>query len=150
IRDEVREPVKELREKLGVDNDYEAYLFLEQPESLTFLSPEQRTTVDTVRSQHKFFPGKFQGAETIQRFGYIQNLLNEITLKPAGDAGKKASRALDKILTHMASGYMVFFVFLALFFPSILACATVPLDCIDGLFANLSGFVSHVLPAGPL
>ena len=150
IRDEVREPVKELREKLGVDNDYEAYLFLEQPESLTFLSPEQRTTVDTVRSQHKFFPGKFQGAETIQRFGYIQNLLNEITLKPADDAWKKTSRALDKILTHKVWGYVIFFVILALIFQSIFAWATVPMDFIDGLFANLSGFVSHVLPAGPL
>lgn len=150
IRDEVRGPVKELREKIGVDNDYEAYLFLEQPESLTFLSPEQREIVDTIRIRHEFFPGKFQGAETIQRFGYIQNLLNEVTLKPADDAWKKTSRTLDKILTHKVWGYAIFFLILALIFQSIFAWATVPMDFIDGLFADLSGYVSRVLPAGPL
>ena len=150
IRDEVRVPIRELREKLGVDNDYEAYLFLEQPESLTFLSPEQRKIVDGIRSQHEFFPGKFQGAETIQRFGYIQNLLNEVTLKPADDAWKKTSRTLDKILTHKVWGYAIFFLILALIFQSIFAWATVPMDFIDGLFADLSSYVSRVLPAGPV
>ena len=150
IRDEVRGPVNDLRENLGVDNDYEAYLFLEQPESLTFLSPEQRDTVDTIRSHHEFFPGKFQGAETIQRFGYIQNLLNEVTLKPADDAWKKTSRTLDKILTHKVWGYVIFFLILALIFQSIFAWATVPMDFIDGLFADFSSYISRVLPAGPL
>lgn len=150
IRDEVRGPVNEVREKLGVDNDYEAYLFLEQPESLTFLSPEQRAGVDAIRSHHEFFPGKFQGAETIQRFGYIQNLLNEVTLKPADDAWKNTSRTLDKILTHKVWGYLIFFLILALIFQSIFAWATVPMDFIDGLFADFSGYVSRVLPAGPL
>ena len=150
IRDEVRVPIRELREKLGVDNDYEAYLFLEQPESLTFLSPEQRKIVDGIRSQHEFFPGKFKGAETIQRFGYIQNLLNEVTLKPAEDAWKKTSRTLDKILTHKVWGYAIFFLILALIFQSIFAWATVPMDFIDGLFADLSSYVSRVLPAGPV
>src|SRR5690606_18875940 len=150
IRDEVRVRISELREKIGVDNDYEAYLFLEQPESLTFLSPEHRKIVDGIRSQHEFFPGKFQGAETIQRFGYIQNLLNEVTLKPADDAWKKTSRTLDKILTHKVWGYAIFFLILALIFQSIFAWATVPMDFIDGLFADLSSYVSRVLPAGPV
>ncbi len=150
IRAEVREPVKEVREKLGVDNDYEAYLFLEQPESLTFLSPEQRATVDTIRDRHEFFPGKFQGAETIQRFGYIQNLLNEVTLKPADYAWKKTSRSLDKLLTHKVWGYVIFFLVLALIFQSIFAWATVPMNLIDGFFANFSAATARLLPAGPL
>src|SRR5688500_7375158 len=33
IWDEAKPPVKEVREKIGVDNDYEAYQFLEQPKS---------------------------------------------------------------------------------------------------------------------
>lgn len=150
IREEVMAPVKELRETLGVDNDYEAYLFLEQPESLVFLPAEDREKVTAIRSRHEFFPGKFQGAETIQRFGYIQNLLNEITLKPADDEWKRQSRAIDRILTHKVWGYVIFFSILALIFQSIFAWATVPMDFIDELFATLSTSLQQALPAGPL
>jgi ferrous iron transport protein B len=150
IREEVMAPVKELRETLGVDNDYEAYLFLEQPESLVFLPTKDRDKVEEIRTRHGFFPGKFQGAETIQRFGYIQNLLNEITLKPADDAWKHQSRAIDRILTHKIWGYVIFFSILALIFQSIFAWATVPMDFIDETFASLSNWLQQVLPAGPL
>src|SRR5690606_14934091 len=71
---EVAAPVKDLRNQLGVDNDYEAYLFLEQPQSLGFLNSGQKKQVDDIREKHQFFPGKFQGAETIQRYSYIQDL----------------------------------------------------------------------------
>src|SRR5688500_15360161 len=81
IWDETKAPVKELRETLGVDNDYEAYQFLEQPRSLKFLSKKDQEIVDQVRTRHQFFPGKFQGAETIQRYSFIQDLLNAVTLK---------------------------------------------------------------------
>ncbi|MFO7259012.1 MAG: ferrous iron transport protein B [Bacteroidota bacterium] len=150
IREEVMAPVKELRDTLGVDNDYEAYLFLDQPDSLAFLSQADRDTVASIRSHHNFFPGKFQGAETIQRFGYIQNLLNEITLKPADDAWKSQSRAIDRILTHKIWGYIIFFSILALIFQSIFAWATVPMDFIDELFASFSASLQQVLPEGPV
>lgn len=150
IREEVKAPVKALRDTLGVDNDYEAYLFLEQPDSLVFLSPPDRDKVSAIRTKHDFFPGKFQGAETIQRFGYIQNLLNAVTLKPADDAWKHQSRAIDRILTHRIWGYVIFFAVLALIFQSIFAWATVPMELIDELFAAMSGSLQQVLPAGPL
>src|SRR5690606_27419386 len=67
IWDESIAPVRELRQTLGVDNDYEAYQFLEQPDSLTFLSKKDRQIVSDIRDRHHFSPGKFQGAETIQR-----------------------------------------------------------------------------------
>jgi ferrous iron transport protein B len=150
IREEVMAPVKELRETLGVDNDYEAYLFLEQPDSLVFLPATDREKVSSIRTHHGFFPGKFQGAETIQRFGYIQNLLNEITLKPADDTWKRQSRAIDRILTHKVWGYVIFFSILALIFQSIFAWATVPMDFIDELFATFSSSLQEILPPGPV
>lgn len=150
IRSEVVEPVRELRQKLGVDNDYEAYLFLEQPDSLGFLPAEDRATTERIRDRHAFFPGKFQGAETIQRYSFIQDLMNQVTLKPADDAWKKYSSNLDRILTHKIWGYAIFFLILALIFQSIFAWATVPMDLIDGLFATTSNYLSRELPAGPL
>jgi ferrous iron transport protein B len=147
---EVKQSVDELRERTGVDNDYEAYLFLEQPQSLKFLSHEQKEIVDEVRAKHQFFPGKFQGAETIQRYGYIQDLLTSVTLKASDPSWKNSSTRIDKIVTHRVWGYLIFFGILFLIFQSIFAWASVPMDYIDKWFALLSGYLEGVLPSGPL
>lgn len=147
---EVAAPVKDLRNQLGVDNDYEAYLFLEQPQSLGFLNSGQKKQVDDIREKHQFFPGKFQGAETIQRYSYIQDLLNEVTLKSQDPSWKKNSTRIDRIITHRVWGYVIFFVVLFLIFQAIFPWASVPMDFIDATFAQLSSYLSDVLPAGPL
>lgn len=150
IWDDARAPVKELRDRIGIDNDYEAYQFLEQPKSLKFLSKENQQTVEQIRSSYNFFPGKFQGAETIQRYSVIQDLLNEVTLKAANLSWKNSSIRLDRILTHKIWGYLLFFAILFLIFQSIFAWATVPMDFIDSQFAQLSGYLNKVFPEGPL
>lgn len=143
-------PVKQLREQLGVDNDYEAYQFLEQPRSLKFLSNEKQDVVSKIRTTYAFFPGKFQGAETIQRYSFIQDLLNDITLKASDNSWKKNSARLDKILIHKIWGYLIFFGLLFLIFQSIFAWANLPMDLIDGLFASISSYLSSALPKGVL
>lgn len=147
---EVEAPVAELRQRTGVDNDYEAYLFLEQPQSLKFLSPDHRKIVDEVRTKYQFFPGKFQGAETIQRYGYIQDLLTSVTLKTSDPSWKNSSTKIDRIITHKVWGYLIFFGILFLIFQAIFAWASVPMDYIDSWFAQLSTFLNGVLPEGPL
>ncbi|MEO7992291.1 MAG: ferrous iron transport protein B [Chryseolinea sp.] len=147
---EAESPIKELRSGLGLDNDYEAYQFLEQPGSLKFLSTEKKNLVDSIRSTYEFFPGKFQGAETILRYSFIQDLLNSVTLKNTDNSWKKYSGQLDKVLTHKIGGYLIFFGILFLIFQSIFAWATVPMDFIDSLFAQISSSLSSILPDGPL
>ena len=78
---EAKAAVKQLREAFQLSNDYQAYQFLEQPQSLHFLSKDKQNLVESVRKANQYFPGKFQGAETIQRYGFIQDLLNEAILK---------------------------------------------------------------------
>lgn len=143
-------PVEKIREQLEVDNDYEAYQFLEQPMSLKFLSRAKQEVVSKIRAEHEFFPGKFQGAETIHRYSFIQDLLNTITLKASDDSWKKGTTRLDKILLHKAWGYLIFFGLLFLIFQSIFAWAEVPMDLIDGLFASISSYLGNALPEGAL
>ena len=150
IWDDAKKPVKEIRDRLGVDNDYEAYLFLEQPQSLHFLSEADRNTVDTIRSQHNFFPGKFQGAEAIARYKFIRDLVEEVTLKPADVSWKKYSSNIDRLVTHKVWGYIIFFFILFLIFQAIFTWATVPMDFIDVMFAGLSSSLKGLLPEGPL
>jgi ferrous iron transport protein B len=147
---ELQQPIQELRQHLGIDNDYEAYQFLEQPQTLTFLGKEKQKVVNNIREKYEFFPGKFQGAETIQRYSYIQNLLNDVTLKASDHSWKKYSTRLDKILLHKVGGYVIFFSLLFLIFQSIFAWAQVPMDFIDSAFAKFSSYLISVLPSGPL
>src|SRR5688572_19248415 len=146
---DAKAPIKEVRTLLQVDNDYEAYLFLEQPQSLSFLPKEKKLVVDEIRERYQFFPGKFQGAETIQRYSFIQDLLNEVTLKSTDHSWKKYSSQIDRVLTHKVWGYLIFFGLLFLIFQAIFAWATVPMDFIDAQFANLSQYLKGVLPEGP-
>ena len=150
IWDEAKSPVKEIRSKLGIDNDYEAYQFLEQPQTLHFLTKEKQQIVNEVRSTYSFFPGKFQGAETIQRYTFINELLSEVTLKTSDQSWKNYSSRLDRILTHRIWGYLIFLGILFVIFQAIFAWATLPMDLIDSLFANLSSWLKSVLPAGQL
>src|SRR5690606_7084424 len=150
IWEEAKAPVAAVRERLGVDNDYEAYQFLQQPQSLKFLSKTDQAVVEEIRNDHQFFPGKFQGAETIQRYSHIQDLLNEITIKQSDQPWKKHSQKIDKIVTHKVWGYVIFFALLFLIFQAIFAWATVPMDLIDVFFADLSGYLHNILPDGPL
>lgn len=150
VYDEAKPAVKVVRENLGIDNDYEAYQLLQQPQSLSFLHPKEKKIIEEISNTHSFFPGKFHGAETIQRYSFIQDLLDKITLRTSVTAWKKNNQTLDKILTHKIWGYSIFLFVLFLIFQSIFALATVPMDLIDGLFANISNYLNAALPEGPL
>lgn len=150
VYEEAKGAVKALRDQLHLDNDYEAYQILQQPTSLSFLSKAEQLLIQQISAQYDFFPGKFQGAETIHRYTFIQNLLDEVTLKVSDESWKRYNSKLDKILVHKVFGYVIFFGILFLIFQSIFAWASVPMDWIDGLFAAFSNFVGTALPDGPL
>ena len=150
VYDEAKGAVKALRDQFQVDNDYEAYQILQQTNALTFLSSDQKKKIEEISKRHNFFPGKFQGAETILRYTFIQDLLDAVTLKVSNDSWKKYSSKLDRILVHKILGYAIFFAILFLIFQSIFAWATVPMDLIDGAFASLSTYLGNILPDGPL
>ncbi|NJM24722.1 MAG: ferrous iron transport protein B [Bacteroidia bacterium] len=147
---EAHQPIKDLRASLGVDNDYEALQFLEQPQSLDFLSKEQQRVVSEIRERNQHFPGKFQGAETIQRYGFIQDLLNAVTIQAKELPWKKNSSRIDKIVTHKVWGYAIFLTVLFLIFQSIFAWAEFPMDLIDLIFASFGKWLTRTLPDGPL
>ncbi len=150
VYEDVKGAVRTVREKFQLDNDYEAYQFLQQPASLKFLNKDDQLFIEDVSKQQNFFAGKYQGAETIQRYTFIQTVLDQVTLKTAELSWKKYTSKLDFVLTHKVWGYAIFFAILFLIFQSIFAWATVPMDFIDGSFAALSNYLNKALPEGVL
>jgi ferrous iron transport protein B len=92
---------------------------------------------------------KYQHKETIYRYQEINKILNKTYIVDKSKATDLRSK-LDRIFTHKIFGY-VFFVFLLLIiFQSVFDWATLPMDLIDGTFAEIADFAKSNLPTGVL
>jgi ferrous iron transport protein B len=150
VNGELREPVNAIKTRFPTASDFEAYQLLQQAKNLKFLSDSERSFIQDVAKQYQFFPAKFQGAETIQRYGFIQSLLNKVIIKSPNPDWNKSTRVIDKIVTHKIWGYLIFFAVLFLIFQSIFAWTQPAMDFIDRLFASLSHQLGNLFPDGPL
>jgi len=150
IDKEMLPAVEKVKERFKLESEYEAYQYLQQVENLGFLSADEKSFIRETAKTNDFFQGKYQGAETILRYQFIQDLLHKVLLKNAGSEWKKFSYQMDKVLTHKIWGYLIFLGILFLIFQSIFAWAQKPMDYIDTQFANLSNSLNKVFPEGPL
>lgn len=150
ISDDIKPIVSEVREHFNLTSEYEAFQYLQQPDSFIFLTKTDKEFIQKLAKQHQLFPAKYQGAETILRYEFIQTVLNKVILKPADQEWKKLSKQIDRVLTHKIFGYLIFFVVLFLIFQSIFALAQIPMDAIDNGFASFSQYLTNLFPSGPL
>ena len=149
IDPEILPAVENFKKYFQLESNYEAYQYLQQVENLSFISESDKIFIKQTAQASNFFPGKYQGAETIIRYQFIQELLNKVIVKRADSEWKKTSQQIDKVLTHKVWGYLIFFFILFLIFQAIFAWAQAPMDLIDLSFANLSNWLDEVFPSGP-
>lgn len=150
IQKELIELVDAIQEHLHLGSRYEAYQILQQGNSLNHLSADEKKFIREISYSRNFFTGKYQGAETIQRYTFIQDLLNRAILKLPNSDWKKFSYGIDRVLTHRVWGYLIFFAILFLIFQAIFSWAQGPMDLIDTAFTALSARLEKILPQGPL
>lgn len=149
IDPEILPAIENFKKYFHLESNYEAYQYLQQVENLSFISESDKTFIKQTAQASNFFPGKYQGAETIIRYQFIQELLNKVIVKTADSEWKKTSHQIDKVLTHKVWGYLIFFAILFLIFQAIFAWAQAPMDLIDLSFANLSNWLNEIFPSGP-
>lgn len=92
---------------------------------------------------------RLQQKETIKRYQFINDVLKEGQQIDTANAEDFRSQ-LDRVLTHKFWGYVIFFLILSVIFQSIFDWSKIPMDLIDGAFANLSALANKKLPAGVL
>lgn len=68
--------------------------------------------------------------------------------RAVGGEGDTLLDRLDETFTHPIVGLVIFHAVMALLFWTIFALATVPMDLIEAVFANLGNFLEAHLPAG--
>lgn len=88
-----------------------------------------------------------QKSEINLRFEFIKQVVSEIQVKTNSKEAKKIS-FLDKITIHPIFGYVIFVLILLGMFQLIFSIASLPMDLIDGAFADLANWSSAKLPEG--
>lgn len=133
-----------LRTKYPEDNLYKRWLTIIQQAD----SQAANTTSDKGPQKSVAELKRLQQKETILRYLFINQTLKESYTKDPAAATDWRSR-LDRILTHRVLGYLIFFVVMLLVFQSIYSWSSYPMDLIDSLFSQLSGWIKAAFPAGP-
>ena len=125
---------------------YKLWLVITQ--DVNFLNLERNAVRSSFTKSHSDLK-RLQQKETIKRYQFINEVLKvgqNIDLSVAKDFRSR----LDKVLTHKVWGYVIFFAILFIIFQSIFEWSSVPMDLIDGTFANLSSYITENVPAGIL
>ncbi|WP_339882536.1 ferrous iron transport protein B [Polaribacter vadi] len=125
---------------------YELWLMVTQnnfPETITKKEKQDLLAFKEDISKLK----KYQHKETIYRYQEINKILKKTYIIDKTKATDLRGR-LDKVFTHKIFGYLFFFLILLVIFQSIFDIASVPMDFIDGAFAQLSDFAKSNLPSG--
>ena len=142
--------IESISRELNIDNPYLALQLAHQHETLTFLTPEQSERVEQLEKEFSFNSQKSQGAETIARYAFINELLYDTVKKPTTPQGETHSNKIDKILTHKFFGFIIFFGILMFMFQAIFSWSSYPMELIADAFVWVQNWLHHVLPAGPL
>ncbi|MDF2158224.1 ferrous iron transport protein B [Algoriphagus sp. CAU 1675] len=138
----------EVKEKFGLRNNYQAYQLLRFAPRDKGLSTEK---LDWIKEKLKSIKVNFAAAqleETKLRYKKITGIVEKAVVKK--EQKPIGSNKIDKIFLHPILGYFVFAGILLVMFQAIFAWASVPMDLIDGLFAELASLVNDSLPEGPL
>ncbi|MEB2777126.1 ferrous iron transport protein B [Algoriphagus sp. D3-2-R+10] len=137
----------EVKAKFGFSNSYQAYQMLRFGEKDKSISLDDRNWIKAKLAESNFDLEKAQLEETKIRYRLITTIVEKAVVKTPD---VKKEFGIDKILLHPVFGYLIFGGILLIIFQAIFAWASVPMDLIDGFFAELAGSVSNLLPEGPL
>ena len=127
---------------------YKLWLVITQDVNFTALDkqpPEEAITSFKTHTKQQL--KQLQHKETALRYQFINGALSR-TYSVNKEIASSWQARLDRILTHRIGGYLIFFGILMLIFQAIFDWSSVPMDAIDGLFANLAEGVKNTLPAG--
>lgn len=140
--------IQQVKERLGIQNDYIAWLHLSQKHS-KYLPALQASEITTMRQEHQVSYHRLQIQETMARYTVLDNQLFGVMKDTSVKRGNFTER-LDNLLIHPFWGYVFFFALLLLIFQAIYTWSGPFMDGIDNGFAWLAATAGELLPDGPI
>src|SRR5690606_17142468 len=138
ISEEYAAPVERVKQAMGFQKDYTAWLYLSQKQS-KHLSPEHAAEIQTIRETHNINYHRLQIQETLARYTDLDQRL-ATAVRDASKKSEHSSARLDKLLIHPLWGYVIFFTLLLLIFQAIYTWSGPFMDAIDNGFAWLASY----------
>ncbi|MEO6637088.1 MAG: ferrous iron transport protein B, partial [Ginsengibacter sp.] len=138
------EAIRRVQKLMPEISNYGAIHYLINHESFP-LSADMQEAIEKIEEETNFNPTKTQAQEILKRYGKIKTIMQQTVVET--DPLQKAlfTQKLDDILLHRTWGYVILLSVLFLLFQSIFLIAQYPMNAIEWVFAQLSGWLGQVL-----
>lgn len=127
---------------------YSAWL-VANTEDFRLINEDQVAQLAALRKKHNINTHRSKVKETVSRYREIDAVISKYVCK-TGKGVIGYTDKLDHIFTHKIWGFVFFFAILTIIFQAIFSWASWPMELIETIFADLSAFITNVLPAGPV
>lgn len=137
--------IEQVKEYYPDISNYTAVHYLINHEHF-LLDAGMQDTIEQIEIDNEFNPTKTQAEEITQRYGHIKHIMQQTVVE--ADPLQKAmfNERLDDILLHRRWGYIILITVLFLLFQSVFWVAKYPMDGIEWIFGEFSGFLGASLP----
>jgi len=142
--------ITQIKEDIQIEEDYVALLLAHQHEMLDYLTPSESDHIESLEQAHDFRPQHAQTRETIARYDFISEVLNETVKQQPREISHTPTGKIDRFLTHRVWGFVSFLAILLLIFQAIFAWAEYPMGLIEQFFAWLDETGKQLMPPGVL
>ena len=128
-------------------SNYQAIHYLINHEQFN-LSKQTSLDIEQIEKENKFNPTKTQAEEIMQRYARIKHIMQLTVVE--SDPLKKSllTEKIDNVLLHQKWGYLILLVVLFFLFQAVFWIAKYPMNFIEWIFGNMSGWLSVHLPIG--
>lgn len=141
--------IRDIRERFPmVERDYTALLLAHHAERLSYLRPEEAAEIRGITKKNGFVSLQAQYTEIMSRFAVIDRITALHRKAVGGERSTPLTRRLDRFLTHVWWGPLVFFAILLLVFQAVFTWSSLPMTWIEGVFTDLGGMVRYALGEG--
>lgn len=146
------EVVEGIRNEIKVNSNYGAFQIANNIEIIKWFEKnlQKKEKIKSLIKEFAFDNTQLQARETLDRYKVITEVMNQCVKTEEIKKNTEWSKRFDNLLTHKFWGYIIFLALLFLIFQAIFSWATIPMDWIDNIFANVGSYLHNHLPQGVL
>ncbi|CAN5370503.1 ferrous iron transport protein B [soil metagenome] len=141
------EAVASIQQLLPAANDYQAIHYLINHEDLSFDSATQ-AAIENIETATGFNAAKTQAEEILERDKKIKVVMKQTVVEADPLQRIIITQKLDDILLHRVWGYVILMGVLFTIFQSIFLIAQYPMNFIEWVFGEFSGWLGQILREG--
>jgi ferrous iron transport protein B len=137
--------ILDVQKNIAAISNYKAIHYLINHENFSFDAALQNK-IENIELANKFNPTKTQAEEILLRYKKIKQIMQQTVVEEDPLEKKLFTEKLDAVLLHRTWGYIILLTVLFLLFQSVFWVAQYPMNFIESAFADVSNWLSKVLP----